>query len=73
MSGAQPVKRGRPPKRAPQIKRVNKSSGVGVFMGDDGHTYMSGSTTTVRVTSSQSNPSSMQDERAGATMSTSVL
>ncbi|KAK1361480.1 hypothetical protein POM88_045954 [Heracleum sosnowskyi] len=52
---AQPKKRGRPPKAAPQVKKVNKPSGVGVFLGDDGHTYLSSSATTLRVTSSQPN------------------
>ncbi|KAK1361483.1 hypothetical protein POM88_045957 [Heracleum sosnowskyi] len=55
---AQPKKRGRPPKAAPQVKKVNKPSGVGVFLGDDGHTYLSSSATTLRVTSSQPNSSS---------------
>ena len=50
---AQPKKRGRPPKAAPPVQKVKKTSGVGVFVGDDGHTYLSSSTTTMKVTSSQ--------------------
>ncbi|WOH05035.1 hypothetical protein DCAR_0624447 [Daucus carota subsp. sativus] len=48
---AQPKKRGRPPKAAPPVQKVKKTSGVGVFVGDDGHTYLSSSTTTMKVTS----------------------
>lgn len=51
-----PKKRGRPPKAAPQVQKVKKTSGVGVFVGDDGHTYLSSSTTTMKVSSQPTVP-----------------
>lgn len=48
-------KRGRPPKASKtQIKtREQTPAGIGVLIGDDGHAYLSSTTTTVRLTSSQ--------------------
>ncbi|KAL1827189.1 hypothetical protein ACET3Z_005601 [Daucus carota] len=45
---------GRPPKASStQLQTSGRPTGMGVLIGDDGHTYLSSSTTTVRLTSSQ--------------------
>ena len=50
----QKKKTGRPPKASStQLQTSGRPTGMGVLIGDDGHTYLSSSTTTVRLTSSQ--------------------
>ncbi|XP_074374737.1 uncharacterized protein LOC141715155 [Apium graveolens] len=60
----QKKKRGRPPKvSSTQVKTKSTPAGIGVLIGDDGHAYLSSSTTTVRVTSSQpNNPTETMEE-----------
>ncbi|KAK1366419.1 hypothetical protein POM88_041980 [Heracleum sosnowskyi] len=60
----QKKKRGRPPKASnTQVKTKKSSFGTGVLIGDDGHTYLSSSTSTVRLTSSQpNNPTETAEE-----------
>lgn len=51
---AQKKRRGRPPKTShTQVQTRKKPAGIGVLIGDDGHTYLSGSRSTVRLTNSQ--------------------
>ena len=50
----QKKRRGRPPKASStQLQTSGRPTGMGVLIGDDGHTYLSSSTTTIRLTSSQ--------------------
>lgn len=54
----QKKKRGRPPKASnTQVNTRKKPAGVGVLVGDDGHTYLSSTRSTVRLTQSDSRPS----------------
>lgn len=50
----QKTKNGRPPKASTtQVKTKSIPAGMRVLIGDDGHTYLSSSTTIVRLTNSQ--------------------
>lgn len=59
-------RRGRPPKASnTQVLKGKKRAGVGVLVGDDGHTYLSSARSTVRVTESESEPSTKNPEVPG--------
>ncbi|KAK1370581.1 hypothetical protein POM88_036673 [Heracleum sosnowskyi] len=61
---AQKKRRGRPPKTSNTQVQIRKMpAGMGVFTGDDGHTYMSSSRSTVRLTDSEPNTTTQDAEQ----------
>ncbi|KAK1397790.1 hypothetical protein POM88_007653 [Heracleum sosnowskyi] len=71
---AQKKKRGRPPKTSnTQVQTRKMPAGMGVFIGDDGHTYMSSSRSTVRLTNSEPNTTTQDAEQVPRQPSKSLL
>ncbi|KAK1379142.1 hypothetical protein POM88_025886 [Heracleum sosnowskyi] len=71
---AQKKRRGRPPKTSNiQVQTRKMPAGMGVFTGDNGHTYMSSSRSTVRLTDSEPNTTTQDAEQVSRQPSKSPL
>ncbi|KAK1377200.1 hypothetical protein POM88_033393 [Heracleum sosnowskyi] len=71
---AQKKRRGRPPKTSnTKVQTRKMPAGMGVFTGDDGHTYMSSSRSTIRLTDSEPNTTTQDAEQVSRQPSKSPL